>query len=107
MDPSMFVLTAALDLDGTRPRCPGLGVFGGTVVHLMMKSGAFADLLRDGIGIVGCGGAKIRAPKPVVWRLGRPDRRASFCKTARPPRCSPRLTPSPESRCWRGSRQKP
>ena len=53
------------------------------MVHLMMKSGAFADPLRDGIGNGGCGGAKIRAPKPVVWRFwADTDRRAKFGKTA-------------------------
>lgn len=87
MDPSMFVLTAGvLDLEFAVAKtlaALGLGVFGGTVVHLMMKSGAFADPLRDGIGNGGCGGAKIRAPKPVVWRFwADPDRRAKFGKTA-------------------------
>ena len=73
MDPSMFVLTAGvLDLEFAVAKtlaAIGLGVFGGTVVHLMMKGGAFTDPLREGIGNGGCGGAKIRAPKPVVWRF--------------------------------------
>lgn len=87
MDPSMFVLTAGvLDLEFALAKtlaAIGLGVFGGTVVHLMMKGGAFADPLRDGIGNGGCGGAKMRAPKPVVWRFWTdPDRRVTFGKTA-------------------------
>lgn len=87
MDPSMFVLTAGvLDLEFAVAKtlaALGLGVFGGTVVHLMMKTGAFADPLRDGIGNGGCGGAKISAPKPVVWRFwADTDRRAKFGKTA-------------------------
>ncbi len=87
MDPSMFVLTAGvLDIEfavGKTLAALGLGLFGGTVVHLMMKGGAFADPLRDGIGNGGCGGAKIRAPKPVVWRFwADPERLAKFGKTA-------------------------
>lgn len=87
MDPSMFVLTAGmLDLEFAIAKTVaaiGLGIFGGTVVHLMMKGGAFADPLREGIGNGGCGGSKIRAPKPVVWRFWQEtERRAKFGKTA-------------------------
>jgi uncharacterized membrane protein YraQ (UPF0718 family) len=87
MDPSMFVLTTGvLGFEFAVAKtlaAIGLGVFGGTVVHLMMKSGAFADPLRDGIGNGGCGGARIRAPKPVVWRFwNEAERRAKFAKTA-------------------------
>jgi hypothetical protein len=87
MDPSMFVLTAGvLDFDFAVAKtiaAVGLGIFGGAVVHLMMRSGAFANPLREGIGNGGCGGTKIRAPKPVVWQFWREaDRRALFGKTA-------------------------
>jgi uncharacterized membrane protein YraQ (UPF0718 family) len=87
MDPSMFVLTAGvLDLEFAVAKtlaAIGLGVFGGTVVHLVMKGGAFADPLRERIGNGGCGGAKIRAPKPVIWRFwADADRRSKFGKTA-------------------------
>lgn len=87
MDPSMFVLTAGvLDLEFAVAKtisAIGLGVFGGIVIHLMMKGGAFTDPLRDGIGNGGCGGAKMRAPKAVVWRFWTdPDRRTKFRKTA-------------------------
>src|SRR6056297_3909179 len=73
MDPSMFVLTAGvLDVEFAVAKtfaAIGLGVFGGLVVHLMARGGALADPLREGIGNGGCGGAKVRAPKPVVWRF--------------------------------------
>jgi len=86
MDPSMFVLTAGvLDFEFALAKTVaaiGLGVGGGGIVHLMMRGGAFADPLREGIGNGGCGGAKIRAPKPVIWRFWEnADRRAKFGKT--------------------------
>ncbi|MBS1300937.1 permease [Loktanella sp. SALINAS62] len=87
MDPSMFVLTAGmLDLEFALAKtlaAIGLGIFGGVVVHLLARRGALADPLRDGIGNGGCGGAKIRTPKPVVWRFWiEPDRRAKFGREA-------------------------
>jgi hypothetical protein len=87
MDPSMFVLTAGvLGLEFAIAKtiaAVGLGIFGGSVVHVMMKVGAFAHPLREGIGNGGCGGAKIRSPKPVVSRFwADADRRAKFRKTA-------------------------
>ena len=86
MDPSMFVLMAGvLDLEFAVAKtfaAIGLGVCGGGIVHVMMRGGAFVVPLRDGIGNGGCGGAKIRAPKPVVWRFWTDaDRRATFGKT--------------------------
>ncbi|MFN2306457.1 MAG: permease [Paracoccaceae bacterium] len=87
MDPSMFVLTAGvLDIEFAVAKTVaaiGLGIFGGSVVHLLLNSGAFADPLREGIGNGGCGGSKIRAPKPVVWRFWtEAERRTKFGKTA-------------------------
>lgn len=87
MDPSMFVLTAGvLDFEFAVAKtfaAIGLGIFGGSVVHILMRGGAFADPLREGIGNGGCGGAKVRAPKPVVWQFWtEADRRAKFGKTA-------------------------
>lgn len=87
MDPSMFVLTAGvLNLEFAVAKtvaAVGLGVFGGMVVHLMMRGGAFADPLREGVGNGGCGGGKIRSPKPVVCRFwDEAERRAKFGKTA-------------------------
>ncbi|RDC68524.1 permease [Rhodovulum sp. 12E13] len=87
MDPSMFVLTAGvLDLEFAVAKtlaAVGLGVFGGGVVHLLARGGALADPLREGVGNGGCGGAKVRAPKPVHWRFWEEaERRAKFGKTA-------------------------
>ena len=87
MDPSMFVLTAGvvgLEFAVAKTLAAiGLGVFGGVVVHLLARSGALALPLRPGIGDRGCGGAKVRAPKPVVWRFWlEPDRRARFGREA-------------------------
>src|SRR6056297_2781154 len=87
MDPSMFVLTAGvLDLEFAVAKtiaAIGLGLFGGLVVHLLARGGRLADPLREGIGNGGCGGAKVRAPRPVRWRFWNdPERRAKFGKTA-------------------------
>ena len=87
MDPSMFVLTAGvLNMEFAVAKtvaAVGLGLFGGLVVHLMARGGALAEPLREGIGSGGCGGSKIRAPKPVVWRFWEDaERRAKFGKTA-------------------------
>ena len=87
MDPSMFVLTAGMiSLEFATAKtiaAVGLGVFGGTIVHVLMKNGAFSDPLREGFGNGGCGGAKIRTPKPVMWRFWtEAERRASFGNTA-------------------------
>ena len=87
MDPSMFVLTAGvLDLEFAVAKtiaAIGLGVFGGFVVHVLARGGALADPLREGVGNGGCGGARVRAPKPVVWRFWtEAERRAKFGKNA-------------------------
>ena len=87
MDPSMFVLTAGvLNMEFAVAKtmaAVGLGLFGGLVVHLMARGGALSDPLREGIGNGGCGGSKIRAPKPVVWRFWEePERRAKFAGNA-------------------------
>jgi uncharacterized protein len=87
MDPSMFVLTAGvLDLEFAVAKtvaAVGLGVFGGLVVHLLSRGGALDAPLRQGIGNGGCGGARIRAPRPAVWRFWRArERRARFGRTA-------------------------
>jgi uncharacterized protein len=87
MDPSMFVLTAGvLDLEFAVAKtlaAVGLGLFGGFVVHLVARSGALSDPLREGVGNGGCGGARVRAPKPVAWRFWEdPERRAKFGRTA-------------------------
>src|SRR6056297_3554288 len=87
MDPSMFVLTVGvLDFDFAVAKTAaaiGLGIFGGTVVHFLGAQGALADPLREGIGKGGCGGSKVRAPKPVAWRFWTdPERRVKFAREA-------------------------
>ncbi|WP_246039963.1 permease [Sulfitobacter sabulilitoris] len=88
MDPSMFFLTSGvLGLEFAVAKtlaAIGLGLFGGTVVHMLSRSGSLSDPLRDGIGNGGCGGAKIRAPHPVAWRFWLEEqRRGKFVATAR------------------------
>ncbi len=87
MDPSMFVLTTGvLGLEFALAKTAaaiGLGILGGLTVLTLARGGALADPLRDGIGNGGCGGAKLRAPQPVVWRFWTsPDRRAKFGREA-------------------------
>lgn len=81
MDPSMFVLTAGvLGLEfaiGKTLIAIGMGLLGGTVVHLLMQRGALADPLREGIGNGGCGGARVRAPGAPVWTFWRDPARVS------------------------------
>ncbi|MCR9150103.1 MAG: permease [Rhodobacteraceae bacterium] len=88
MDPSMFLLTAGvLDFEFAVAKtlaAIGLGVFGGLVVHGLGARGALDNPLREGVGNGGCGGARVRAPKPVVWRFWtEADRRARFLREAR------------------------
>ena len=87
MDPSMFVLTTGvLGLEFAVAKtlaAVGLGVAGGLVVHVLARGGALADPLREGVSNGGCGGAKVRAPKPVQWRFWtEAPRREKFRKTA-------------------------
>ncbi|WP_442954426.1 permease [Pararhodobacter sp.] len=73
MDPSMFLLTAGvLGLEFAVAKtlaAIALGLIGGWVVYLTVRAGGLAEPLRAGVGNGGCGGAKVRAPKPVVWRF--------------------------------------
>jgi uncharacterized protein len=83
MDPSMFLLTGGvLGWDfavGKALAAVFLGLFGGITVHLVARAGGLTDPLRDDIGNGGCGGARVRAPKPVVWRFWHDTaRRAKF-----------------------------
>lgn len=87
MDPSMFVLTTGvLGLEFAIAKtlaAVGIGLFGGLVVLALSRGGALSDPLREGVGNGGCGGSRIRAPKPMVWRFWQdPVRRAKFGKTA-------------------------
>ncbi|MGY6632321.1 MAG: permease [Alkalilacustris sp.] len=87
MDPSMFVLTAGVlgaEFAVAKTLVAfGLGLAGGVTVHLLARGGALSDPLREGVGNGGCGGARVRAPKPVAWRFWQdPARRAKFASTA-------------------------
>ena len=87
MDPSMFVLTAGvLDLEFAVAKtlaAIGLGIAGGLVVHALSHGGALAQPLREGVGNGGCGGSKVRAPKPVAWRFWQePERRTKFARVS-------------------------
>lgn len=87
MDPSMFLLTSGvLGLEFAIAKtlaAVGLGVAGGFIVLALGGSNILYDALRDGIGNGGCGAAKIRNPKPVVWRFWEhSDRLEKFGKEA-------------------------
>ena len=87
MDPSMFVLTlGTLGMTFALYKtfaAVAMGLIGGFGTALLMKNGAFSDPLRPEVGNGGCGGAKIRNPKEVVWRFWEePARRATFAKSS-------------------------
>lgn len=87
MSPPMFVLTSGmLGLEFAVAKtlvAVGLGVFGGVVVHMLARRGGLSDPLREGVGNGGCGGSKVRAPKPVVWRFWTVrERRQTFMRDA-------------------------
>lgn len=73
MDPSMFVLTTGvLGVEFAVAKtlaAIGLGLGGGFVTLALMKAGALDDPLREGVGNGGCGGAKVRTHRPVVWQF--------------------------------------
>lgn len=83
MDPSMFVLTSGvLGIEFAIAKtiaAIGLGLFGGLSVLLITRAGGLTGALREGIGNGGCGDARIRTPKAVVWRFWHdPARRQKF-----------------------------
>ncbi|MBR3369604.1 MAG: permease [Rhodobacteraceae bacterium] len=85
MDPSMFVLTAGvLGLEFAIAKtliAVGMGVMGGTIVHLVTRAGGLATPLRDGVGNGGCGGAKARNPAPPVWQFWQEPARLTKFRT--------------------------
>jgi uncharacterized membrane protein YraQ (UPF0718 family) len=88
MDPSMFVLTAGVL--GTKfaiaktIAAAALGLFGGFGVMALQRTGLFDRPLRDGIGDGGCGGARARQAKTIVWRFWQePERVGAFARGAR------------------------
>ncbi len=87
MDPSMFALTAgALGLDFAVAKtltAVGIGLLGGFGVMALGRGGWLTDPLRPGVGNGGCGGAKVRYPKPVAWAFwGEAARRETFARKA-------------------------
>ena len=88
MDPSMFLLTmGALDLTFALYKtgaAVAMGLLGGFGIAALSRAGLFANPLRPEIGDGGCGGARIRNPKAVVWRFWtEPPRRGAFAANAR------------------------
>lgn len=92
MDPSMFVLTVGtLGLPFAIFKTiatVGIGLLGGFGTLALMRSGwaiaAFENPLREGVGNGGCGGSRVRNPKPVAWQFWREsDRQQKFWKGAR------------------------
>ena len=87
MDPSMFILTTGVlgseFAIAKTIAAVGLGLFGGVATFLLMRAGGLADPLRPNVGNGGCGGAKVRSAKPVVWRFWEEDARvAKFTREA-------------------------
>jgi hypothetical protein len=87
MDPSMFILTTGVLGSGfaiaKTAAAVGLGLFGGFATLVLMRAGGLADPLREGVGNGGCGGARVRESKPVVWRFWEEDARvATFVREA-------------------------
>lgn len=90
MDPAMFILTAGtLGTDFAVAKtlaAIGVGLIGGFGTLAATRLGLGENVLREGVGNGGCGGAKVRAPKPVVWAFWQePARiekaRSTFFKT--------------------------
>ncbi len=85
MDPTMFLLTSGvLGFEFAIAKtlaAISLGLAGGLAVYALAGTAAVANPLREGIGNGGCGGSKVRAPKPIVWRFWHdPARREKFRK---------------------------
>lgn len=87
MDPAQFVMTAGiLGTDFAVAKLAaaiGLGLIGGWGTLAVARAGALGDPLRPGLGNGGCGGARIRAPKPVRWAFWQEaERRQRFRREA-------------------------
>lgn len=87
IDPAQFVLTVGIiGMDFAIAKtvaAVAIGLAGGFATMALARSGAFENALRPGIGDGGCGGAKVRTAKPVVWTFWRePARREQFGKKA-------------------------
>ncbi|ESA33383.1 permease [Leptolyngbya sp. Heron Island J] len=91
MDPSMFILTlGTLGLHFAIAKTlatVAIGLLGGFGTLALMNSGiataAFSNPLREGAGNGGCGGSRVRNPKPVVWKFWpEAERRQKFWQGA-------------------------
>ncbi|MEM9214412.1 MAG: permease [Cyanobacteria bacterium P01_F01_bin.150] len=91
MDPSMFVLTVGtLGVGFAIAKTIAtifIGLLGGfgtlALTHVNGVSTAFKAPLREGVGNGGCGGSRVRNPKPVVWRFWpQSERRQKFWKSS-------------------------
>jgi len=91
MDPSMFVLTVGtLGIQFAIAKTiatVGIGLLGGFGTLALIRAGwssaAFEHPLRQGVGNGGCGGSRVRNPKPVVWKFWpQPERRQKFWQGA-------------------------
>jgi len=85
IDPAMFALTAGTLGVGFAVAktlaAIGLGLFGGFATAALARGGWLADPLRAGVGDGGCGGARVRNPKPPVWAFWRETaRRERFAR---------------------------
>ncbi|MGL5448044.1 MAG: permease [Rhabdaerophilum sp.] len=85
MDPAMFILTASvLGLPfaiGKTFAAIGVGLIGGFGTLALMRFSAFSEPLREGVGNGGCGGARVRAPKPVMWAFWSEEKRLATFRT--------------------------
>lgn len=79
MDPSMFILTAgAMGLNFAIAKTAAaisIGMLGGFGVYALEGAGLMSEPLREGVGNGGCGGSKVRNPKPVAWQFWREGER--------------------------------
>ncbi|MBP0030430.1 permease [Roseofilum reptotaenium CS-1145] len=91
MDPSMFVLTVGtLGLQFAIAKTVatiGIGLLGGFGTLALIRSGiavrSFTQPLREGVGNGGCGGSRVRKPKPIVWKFWQQvERRQKFWHSA-------------------------
>ena len=87
MDPSMFVLTVGtLGTEFALAKTLaafGIGLLGGIGIWLIQRNGGLTEPLRENVGNGGCGGAKVRAPKSVVWPFWQDSqRRSTFLASA-------------------------
>lgn len=87
MDPSMFFLTAGeIGMDFAIAKTLTafvMGLYGGLVVQMLSNTDFIRHALRDGVGNGGCGGAKVRNPKPVMWAFwAERERTAKFSSEA-------------------------